>query len=263
MACKLFSCKSLKNQDMILRHLFTACAAACIAVTPLNAQTAGDYKNNDIGFTVGTCVPMYEGVENDVIVGITYGHFDDRGIGFRTGFQYSPSVAEVDHAFGIPVAFAFRTKSRDSGTRTMSAIDGAHSYIEDNYWNAQATGVVGAFLLSLFSNAEFSVGITPGYIAGGNSGISTGTWILPQGRYWESSWTERNHRLSMTLDAGACLDYRIWRFDVKFMPAFHYNLTNNYLLHESKGNDAAGETGRSTTALRWFFSFSGGLTFSF
>ena len=34
-------------------------------------------------------------------------------------------------------------------------------------------------------------------------------------------------------------------------------------LEHRAGKDAAGETGRSTTALRWFFSFSGGLTFSF
>ena len=234
-----------------------------LAVAPLGAQTKSRTYNDEIGFSVGVNVPMYNGIESDATVGLTYGHFHLNGLGFRTGFQYTPSVSDIDDAFGIPLAFAYRTGSRSTHDRFES---GAHGAASTAYWNAYDYGEVSAgnilstFLLNLISNVEFTAGITPGYIAGNSS--SAGTIFYPGGDYVKD-WTERKGRVSLSLDAGANFNYSIWRFDIKLMPSFHYLLTNNYTHREIHGNDYASGTKETAQPIKWFFTFSGGLTFRF
>ncbi|MBQ8629862.1 MAG: hypothetical protein IJ421_10365 [Prevotella sp.] len=58
------------------------------------------------------------------------------------------------------------------------------------------------------------------------------------------------------------ISFRIWRFDLKLMPAFHYNITNNYRYHiemVAKGSDEV--LGTTIKPTKRFFAFNGGLTF--
>ena len=74
------------------------------------------------------------------------------------------------------------------------------------------------FLMSLFSDMEFFAGLTPGYVAGSSSTPSKSAW----GDYWQhhaTTWTEKGSAFSLSIDAGMCLNYSIWRFDIKLMPA--------------------------------------------
>lgn len=249
---------------MINRYVIATCFIACLSFGTLCAQNKPKSYNDEIGFTVGVNVPMYNGIESDATIGLTYGHFYHNGIGFRTGFQYTPSVSDVDNSFGIPVAIAFRTGSRSAQDRFQSGVNGAAS---SAYWNAfdyEGTAsfgsMVGSFFMSMVSNMEFTAGITPGYIAGSSSSI--GTAYYPDGDYIKD-WTERNNRFSLSLDAGVNLNYSIWRFDIKLMPSFHYLLTDNYTRHKIYGNDYASGTKETSKPIKWFFTFSGGLTFRF
>ena len=83
------------------------------------------------------------------------------------------------------------------------------------------------------------------------------------GQYWEDTWVEKKNAFSLTLDAGITLNYSIWRFDLKLTPAFHYNLTNNYLYHVDSGENGPEVLKSTTTPLRWFFTLNGGLSFRF
>lgn len=40
---------------------------------------------------------------------------------------------------------------------------------------------------------------------------------------------------TLSADAGFDVIFRFWRFDIKVMPAFHYNITNNYRYHILEG----------------------------
>ena len=97
--------------------------------------------------------------------------------------------------------------------------------------------------------------MTPGFIAGSSETPSKSSWRDSQ--HWEDTWVEKKHAFSLTLDAGMALNYSIWRFDLKLTPAFHYNLTNNYVHHVSTGESD------QTMPIRWFFSLNGGLAFRF
>lgn len=220
---------------------------------------------NDISLTAGVNVPMYKGVESDAVLNVSYGRFHYNGLGFRAGFQWSPSVADVDNAFGIPLAFSYKTRSKGTRERLLSAAEGSiDSAVGRGYADSgdAASGLIGGFLLNLFSDMEFFAGITPGYVAGQSSVKSRTAWG-DSWRYWEEAWTERRNSFSMTVDAGMCLNYSVWRFDIKIMPAFHYDLTGNLAYHKTMGEKGVGVKTTESTTLRCFFTLGGGLAFNF
>ena len=221
-------------------------------------------QSRDIGLQVGLNVPMSDRsmIGSDLMLGVSYGQFHYNGLGFRTGFQYAASTANINDVFGVPVAFAYRTKSKSAQERFETGAAGARNQtIYRGTHRSDAAGFLGGFLVNLFSDMEFFAGATPGYIAG----VSETPGGAPQGvsrLYWEDTWVEKKNAFSLTLDAGMTLNYSIWRFDLKLTPAFHYNLTNNYIHHVTSG-EAGGAVKDTATPLRWFFTLNGGLSFRF
>ncbi|MGN1232637.1 MAG: hypothetical protein ACI4UJ_04205 [Candidatus Cryptobacteroides sp.] len=218
----------------------------------------------DVSVIVGANVPMYKGVESDVVLEMNYGQFYHNGLGFRAGLQWSPTVADVDHYVGVPLSFAWRMRSRSTNDRLLSGAGGVYDSIacgdEDGPFTARNVFV--NFLINLFSDMEFFAGLTPGYVAGQSSSVSEASWG-DSWQYWQKTWTEKNTAFSLMADAGFCLNYSIWRFDIKLKPSVHYSLTKNYLYHSASGDTLNGTTTSSITTLRWFFTFSGGLSFRF
>lgn len=235
-------------------------AAASLICYGAAAQT------RDIGVNVGVNVPLYKGVENDIIIGVNYGQFRQNGLGFRAGLQYGPSLADINDYFGLPVAFAWRTQAKTASERlhsgTAGAMESAGNLVYGRtYYDSSdiARGLIGGFLMNLFSDLEFFAGVTPGFYAGKSNNPEKAHW----GNWTETSWTERKNAFSFTLDAGMCLNYSIWRFDIKLIPVFHYNLMNSLIHHvDRSGADGAMKSGE-VTPLHWTFTMSGGLAYRF
>ena len=244
---------------MKVRSLILALAASLLCCNAL-AQT------RDIGLQVGLNVPVYQKarIGSDVMLGVNYGQFYYNGLGFRTGLQYSASTADINDVFGVPVAFAYRTHSKSASERFQTGAAGARDAVINRhpYGSGDAASFLGGFLLNLFSDMEFFAGVTPGYIAGVSETPSRASWGNSW-QYWEDTWVEKKYAFTMTLDAGMTLNYSIWRFDLKLTPAFHYNLTNNYLYHVSSGEKGTDVIKDGTTLIRWFFTLNGGLAFRF
>ena len=231
-----------------------------IAATLTGLSAAAQVK--DISLSAGVNVPIYKDLESDAVINVSYGQFFRNGLGFRAGLQWIPSVADVSNAFGMPVAFAYRTKARTTPERISGAAD---AMLQDfGYGNeyGYAGAAAAGFLMNLYSDMEYFIGITPGYIAGTSSSGHEAAWG-ESWQYWETSRTEKKNSFSLMLDAGMTLNYSLWRFDFKLTPAFHYSLTNNYLYHISSGNKDTGATTSRTLPLRWFFTLNGGLAFRF
>ena len=51
---------------------------------------------------------------------------------------------------------------------------------------------------------------------------------------------------TLSADAGFDVIFRFWRFDIKVMSAFHYNITNNYRYHIQEGVRGSDEVLRYT-----------------
>ena len=218
----------------------------------------------DVGVQVGVNVPMTRkfGVSSDITFGVGYGQFFHNGLGFRTGIQYSASVAGIDDAFGIPLAFAYRTHSRSAGERLRAGAAGAGDVLSNGTYSGgsdTARGFLGGFLLNLFSDMEFFAGVTPGYVAGASGSPKRVSW---DSRYQEDIRVEKDSSFSLTLDAGMSLNYSIWRFDLKITPAVHFNPTDNYIYHVTASENGV-KTKESTSPLRWFFTLNGGIAFRF
>lgn len=219
----------------------------------------------DISVMGGMSVPMYKDMGSDAVLSVNYGHFSRNGLGFRIGVQWSPSVADIDNPIGVPVAFAYRTGGRSFRERLQSGAVGsvgAMAY-ESPYHDAgdMARDMAGGFLVNLFSDMEFFIGVTPGYVSGSSSSHARGMWG-DSWQYWEETWTEKRSDFSISIDAGMCLNYSIWRFDIKLMPAFHYNLTSNYVYRRTSGEEGA-VLSETEMPLRWLFTLSGGLAYRF
>ncbi len=236
----------------IIRFLLLAAFVSCSFI-PAGAQ------GREVAFSAGVNVPMYKGAGNDLMLGMDYSWFRRSGLGFRAGIQWTESISNVDDSFGVPLAVVYRTISIDTPERLAGGFAGA----ADAVWSGNSgLGVVGAFLLGLISDFEFFAGVTPGYTAGSSS--------LPSRDYfaggWQEDWTEKYRDFFFSLDAGFSLNYRIWRFRLKLMPAFHYNLIGNCAsryMEAHDGSDGPVVTADESRPLRWFFTFNGALAYSF
>ena len=234
--------------------------SAILVTIPLYAQKA--LENDEIIATVGVNVPMYKNMESDVVVGLHYGHYYPNGVGFRAGFQYIPTIVEIDNSFSVPLAVTYRTGSRSRSTKLTAAahgVAGTQVYEEEDILKY---GLVN-FLMNLFDRLEFHAGLTPGYVAGKSRDMYPSYHNSGMG-YWEKTWTEKPSSFSLSAEAGLDISFRIWRFDLKLMPAFHYNITNNYRYHIQEGVRGSDEVIRTTIKpIKWFFTFNGGLAFRF
>ena len=223
-------------------------------------------QTRDIGLQVGLNVPMSDKsmIGSDMMLGVSYGQFHYNGLGFRAGFQYAASTANINDVFGVPVAFAYRTKSKSAQERFETGAIGARDAMvyRHPYGSGNARGFLGGFLVNLFSDMEFFAGMTPGYIAGASERPGRTSWGTYR-PYWEDTWVEKKNAFSLTLDAGMTLNYSLWRFDLKLTPAFHYTSTRNYLYHIDSGENGPDVLRSTTIPLRWFFTLNGGLAFRF
>ena len=241
-----------------MKRLFIIVSAIFVTI-PLCAQKA--IEKDDIFVTVGANVPMYKNIEGDVVIGLHYGHHYPNGVGFRTGFQYTPTVIDIDNSFSVPFAITFRTSSRSRSQKLTSAAYGvARTLVYDE--NVTLRDGVTNFLINLFDRFEFHAGLTPGYVEGKNRELYPSYHSGMD--YWEKTWTEKPSSFSLSADAGFDINFRIWKFDIKLMPAFHYNITNNYRYHIQKGVKGSDEILHSTIKpIKWFFTINGGVAFRF
>ena len=232
---------------------------ACVSLENCLAQEEDKIYLNDVFVTTEYNVPMFDNVGTNAVFGLHYGHSYYNGLGFRAGVQYSPSVAHIKNVIGTPLAFTYRTHSRNRAARIYNGVNSAVESMSRNWYYDNShlgDGLLG-FLAGLYDRVEFYAGVTPGYIFGENS--------LPSENRASGTtrWVEKEGAFSLTLDAGMNLNFQIWCFDLKLMPAFHYNVLGNYVLHSNTEDLLNGQTTKQTNVLRWFFTIGGGLAFHF
>ena len=169
---------------------------------------------------------------------------------FFDGTSISQFIAEMNRALaGRPLEGEECTIQQAGLYEERLMNDGSHERAKE-------------YCLNLFRDMEFSAGVTPGYVFGKPAPASRATWG-DSWQYWEDSWTEKQRDFSLSLDAGVCLNYSLWRFDLKVMPAIHYYLFDNYVYRTASGEVGVGGTDFQEQPLRWFLTVSAGLAFRF
>ena len=256
----------MKMKMKMKKTILIAVALLC-SVAGMDAQTTTLPKNDRISLTVGQNIPISNSADGDIVLNLNYSHTYRNGFGLKSGFQYSPSVADVDNAFGVPLAATYRTKSRQSKDRLYSGIQGVEGTMSWNsrYYDNSFNDILWSFLINLFSDVEFCAGLTPGYIAGKSSVPGIGIWANGSDVSWKRHWTELVSPVSLTADLGITLNYSIGRVELYFTPAYHYSITGNYRIHVESGFGSTDSIplSRNTHFLRSFATISGGLAFRF
>ena len=225
-----------------------------VATIQTQAQTRERF-DREAGFIAGVMVPIDKDFDGDVTFGLTYEKFYINGLGIRTGLQYTPYTAKLDHSFGVPIALAYRWGKRND------------TWYEDGFRAARISretggskgNALGSFLLNLNRGTEFYAGITPGYVAAKKSGLHE----FKDHQFKTERYTENGSPLFLSLDAGAALNYPIGRVSLNLNPAIHYVLTNTYKVHTVTTDLIDGSTVAKDRCIRWLFSICGGLSFTF
>ena len=183
-----------------------------------------------------------------------YNRYFSNGLGIRTGLQYTPTIAKLDHTFGVPLAVSYRWNKKGD-------------LMEDGFRNAKKSGETGGslknglfnFLLGLNRGTEFHLGLTPGYVAASKSGLKVST----DRQIKTERYTENGSPFFLSLDGGMAFHYPIGRVSLNINPAFHYVLTDTYKVHTVTTDMISGQSQAADRYVRWLFSVCGGLSFSF
>lgn len=242
-------------------------------------------QRRDISVLAGTDFVMKKGVSgscNSPYLTINYGQFSDKGFGFRAGVKWNSEYAGCGDVLGVPVSFVYKTPSKERWQNPGllgSAFDGYPSrpidvqYLYDEYEKDCFGQAVVVTLMSIFveaiSNAEAFVGVTPGVVTrtydpepfSAYPGLQDG-WDGTEYTICHS-WVDKKSDFMATLDAGVCVNIGIWKFDLKLMPAFHYDLTGNFVWHEGIERAGVNELSVYHRPISWYFSFGLGLAYRF
>ena len=225
---------------MRTKHLIISILLVTISGMQIKAQN-GNGVNHEVGFTTGVMVPTNKDFSGDVTFGLTYEKFYINGLGIRTGVQYTPYTAKLDHTFGVPLALAYRWSKKGN-------------------WAERASGsTLSSILLSLNKGTEFYAGITPGYVAAKKSGLHVST----DEHFKTERYTENGSPLFLSLDAGMSYSYPIGRVSLNLNPAIHYVLTDTYKVHSVTTDLIDGSTVAKDRNIRWLYSICGGISFAF
>ena len=225
---------------MRTKHLIISILLVTISGMQIKAQN-GNGVNHEVGFTTGVMVPTNKDFSGDVTFGLTYEKFYINGLGIRTGLQYTPYTAKLDHTFGVPVALAYRWSKKGN-------------------WAERASGsTLSNILLSLNKGTEIYAGITPGYVAAKKSGLH----VSADEHFKTERYTENGSPLFLSLDAGMSYSYPIGRVSLNLNPAIHYVLTDTYKVHMVTTDLIDGSTMAKDRNIRWLYSICGGISFAF
>ena len=223
-----------------MRKILLSLAFIVLSISSVAAQERNRF-DREAGFIAGVMVPADKDFGAEVTFGLTYEKFYINGLGIRTGLQYTPYTAKLDHTFGVPLAVAYRRDKKGSLAERASG------------------STLANILLSLNKGTEIFAGITPGYVAAKKSGLHVST----DGNFKTERYTENGSPLFLSLDAGMVYSYPIGRVSLNVNPAFHYVLTDTYKVHTVTTDLIDGTTDTKDRVIRWLFSICGGLSFSF
>jgi len=217
--------------------------------------------SSDIGVFYEANIPLENHQNLQNAFGVRYASFSDKGRGFSLGLKMAPGFLGIGKHVSTPLAFVYRTRHRSAeervtstvysaaGTAITSALFRSRSFLRD---------ILYAIAAGMFSRAEFSVGLTPGYLSGGGSRALDRDDKYYYGQY---NYMEKHHSFTLSLDAGATLCYQIWRMDLKLNSGIHYFLTDNFRYNHIGSFD--GQTSEHSTPTRWFATFGLGLAYRF
>lgn len=179
---------------------------------------------NDISYSQG----IYDNMQNSDLniqglnYRLEYGRFDYNGLGGRVGINYFSDDSGNLNVIGLPLLFAWRTRLTDQREFEQRLNDAIETTINDSYNNRFS--LINTLTSMLSWRLELNAGLTPGFSMG--DGYRTVTTV--NNNQTAFAGMRANNKFYLTADAGLRLTLRVWRFNLAFIPQYHYLITDNF-----------------------------------
>lgn len=179
---------------------------------------------DDISYSQG----VYDNMQNSnfkiqgVNYRLEYGRFDYTGLGGRVGIKYLSDDSDNLNVIGIPLQFAWRTKLTDQKKFGQRLNDAIETTINDSYNNR--FNLINTIASILSWRLELNAGLTPGF----SIGDGYRTEIKVNKNQTAFAGMRINNKFYLTADAGLRFTVRVWRFNLAFIPQYHYLITDNF-----------------------------------
>ncbi len=212
-----------------------------LSACSLPAQTTLESNYRYVSCDVGIVGPLTSGNSTTtVLYGIDYARIYGYGFGLKGGFDIFEEAADNAQMVGFPLKGIFRVNIPwYVGYAMTDHIFDTMIYQSDSFGEAIAWACVGCLIALLPKNIEFGLGVTPGFITAGASGI----YERP------ASGLVMNHGLYCSFDGSVRLTGQIWRIGIFAESEFSY-----YPAERFRYEDAF-ETSSWFTKLRFGLNF--------
>lgn len=210
---------------------------------------------------VGAGATFRNDLGSDAMFWANYSHYYSRHLGARFGVQYMPEYLGVEGFTAFPVAFSLRTGMRDPNEALAYGALAAMDVLDTFLWDSDniVMDMFAVFLLSLVSRAEVFVGLTPGYISGGDAIHTSWYTGLDGNTYKEYHGIKKSGSLYCSADVGLNFTWRIWRFTLNMSPVFRWNFTGNYHVYSALEDTVHPQD----TPINWLFNMNFGIGYLF
>lgn len=238
------------------------CLFLMSVILPVMAQRIDPNSfGRELSAGIGAGTTFKGNTGNDITYWLNYSKYYSRHIGGRFGVQYMPEYMRVRDFVSFPMAFSLRTGMREANeTMTYGAL-AAIDLLDAWVWEGDDIFVdmLAVFLITLINRAEFFVGLTPGYIIGGDSLHET-SYISSNGSIGTRvQGIRKAGDFYCSADAGLSFSWRIWRFTLNMTPTVHYNFTENFRIY----SDNEATVHPQDTPIPWLFSMNFGIGYLF
>lgn len=231
-------------------------------VLPVSAQRIDpNVFTREISAGVGAGATFRNDLGSDVMYWANYSRYYSKHLGARFGVQYMPEYLGIEGYAAFPMAFSLRTGMRNPDEGIAYGAVAAMDILDLFLWDSDnlVVDMIAVFLISLVSRAEFFVGLTPGYISGGDA-IKTAWYTgLDGNTYKEYHGIKKSGDLFCSADFGLNFSWRIWRFTLNMSPVVRWNFTGNYHVYSALEDTPHPQD----TPINWLFNMNFGLGYLF
>ncbi len=186
-------------------------------------------------------------LDQGVYYGLDYTHYFGNTFGVRGGVTFVENIANDIYLAQMPLGISLRFPYNYSDYSLPTQL----AYGTAEYVFSYDHSLLSALAAFLPFGAEIVAGITPGMVMGEREASQ----LSISGNNPTLNRVTVKSRFFLTADIGAALMLRVWRFNVKVTPQYHYSITGTFEEHtEGKHNHSFN---------RSFFSLGGSLSYMF
>lgn len=200
------------------------------SVPSQSQNTPNPTMNQEVNLMAGIRGSMERGTSVAPVYGGYYSAYNNKGLGFRAGFEMSPGSDDMAKYYGVPVQFLWKYGYQRSVASALKSgvSNAAYSTVRSVLYGQKPDleRTFDNFILGLLQNFQVFAGITPSVLGRDVPFETIGDVHEPKAI---------NNSFGMSADLGLGMSFYAGPLEIGIVPAFHYMLAGN-ALHEDQSS---------------------------